>query len=294
MAFRPIARVFSSLHLSGAIFRIGVLLGFLRAKRLAGWLIELALIISRSAGDLRGRWVVLRAIVGEVRLIPLCYHSWRDIQEEFERVRIEWQLEELKRALSKVTRELPFSLEQATEAHLDRAIRVLTLALDSFRANRANRSARAEATVLIALAHLRERQGKYHLAQDLCHYAAERLKHVINHEMMPLTWESRQPLFGGGVVQSFAEPLLQELEALPDELAWLVLFLLAVSYADQHDFDRAYEYCLKAIERIERARIERTADLARLRFLTTDKMLPYDFAMQLLLRRRLKDANSIS
>jgi len=145
------------------------------------------------------------------------------------------------------------------------------------------RHRRVEAIALATLAYLGERLDDPR-AQDWATSAAGKLSEILNLE---------KALFQPGLtldadlldVATFpVRATAESLEKLAPEVAWIVWLLLAMCYVDERKLDAAHAHCQKAIACVERARVTRTNDERRVQFMTRDKMVAFDFMLQLLVR----------
>lgn len=148
------------------------------------------------------------------------------------------------------------------------------------------RHRKAETIVLSFLAYLGKRLGDPR-TQNWATQAARNLWEILNLEMALFQPGPTLEIDLLDVATLPVRVTAESLEKLAPEVAWIIWFLLTICYADEGKLEAGRLYCRKAIDCVEKGRantsIGETGE-ERIRFMTRDKMMAYDFMLQLLLR----------
>lgn len=271
--FRPFAKVVCALRITKLLTQVGMLFGMAggslgKGKRFAFWCLTYTAALCREAGNLQGE----REALGYVKLIP---HVSPDLLYQ-----IELRRHFLKRLLElEEVKKIVLQVQKALQT--PKAAQFLERLLRNLRRLPA-RNRKSELLVLTALSYVYENRSHL-IAWEYAHQAGQVLKEILHVEPSPFTAEQRI-LIDHPQLDMLARPLESLAGGLPDELSWVLWLLLAICHADERQFKDARSYCEKAIQCIERVRILRTDDERRIRFMTEDKMLTYDFMLKLIVR----------
>jgi tetratricopeptide (TPR) repeat protein len=269
--FRPLAKVACALRVTKLLTQVGMLLSIAGAsqskgKRFALWCLAYTAALCRQAGNLQGEIEALGYIIPNVSpdlsyQIELRRHFLKRLME----------LEEVKKIVLEAQKALQTPKAAQFLERLLRNLRRLPV-----------RDRKCELLILTALSYIYARRSNP-MAWEYTRQAGQVLKEILYVEPSPFT-AGQRILIDSYQLDTLARPLQSLAGSLPDELSWVLWLLLAICYADERQFEKASMFCERAIQGVERARITRADPEQRLRFMTEDKMLVYDFMLKLLLK----------
>lgn len=270
--FRPFAKVVCALRITRLLTQVGALLSMAGAsqskgKRFAFWCLTYTAALCRQAGNLHEEMEAL----SYVELVPhvsppLLYQM--ELRRHLLKKLLE--LEEVKKIVLEVRKIL----------QTPKAARSLERLLHSlWRLPARNR--KSELLILTALSYVYERRSDP-IAWGYAQQAGQVLKEILYVEPSPFI-AGQRILIAPSQLAMLTRPLESLAGSLPDEFSWVLWLLLAIYYADERQFEGARSYCEKAIQCVEKARILRTYDEERVRFMV-DKTLAYDFMLKLIIQ----------